>query len=87
MSSEQKKTGGSAAEATHGHSAEHGMTGPSFDNIYSQKRSTHDSTGTSTMSAEKRENLADQKPKGVLGSIWQSAMSGPGGPAHNAANK
>ncbi|KAI0859953.1 hypothetical protein F4860DRAFT_481243 [Xylaria cubensis] len=77
----QQSEGGKAGGQEGSHSADHGIAGPSFDRIYEQKRSTD------TMSKEKRENLADQKPQGIIGKMWQSAMSGPGGPNTNGGEK
>ncbi|KAI1750415.1 hypothetical protein F4782DRAFT_250627 [Xylaria castorea] len=77
----QQSEGGKAGGQGPSHSADHGLAGPSFDKLYEQKRSTD------TMSKEKRENLADQKPTSIIGKVWQSAVSGPGGPNTSGGGK
>ncbi|KAI1815080.1 hypothetical protein GGS20DRAFT_545385 [Poronia punctata] len=51
-----------------------GITGPDFNSMYEQKRSMDPA------SQAKRESLNEQKPQSTLGKLWNSAMSGPGGP-------
>ncbi|KAF2993786.1 hypothetical protein G7054_g13220 [Neopestalotiopsis clavispora] len=52
-----------------------GLSGPNFDNMYLQKRSTDPE------SVAKRESLSEQQPKpGVIGSVFQKFVSGPAGP-------
>ncbi|KAI1734546.1 hypothetical protein F4680DRAFT_338591 [Xylaria scruposa] len=77
----QQSEGGKAGGQGASHSADHGLAGPSFDSIYEQKRSMD------TTSKGKRENLADQKPTSIVGKMWQSAMSGPGGPSSSGGGK
>ncbi|ETS80913.1 hypothetical protein PFICI_08442 [Pestalotiopsis fici W106-1] len=51
------------------------LSGPNFDNLYLQKRSTDPE------SVAKRESLSEQQPKkGVIGGMIEKLVSGPAGP-------
>ncbi|KAK9775849.1 hypothetical protein AB5N19_01458 [Seiridium cardinale] len=72
----QVSTGGKAGPVQGGkNTTRSSFSGPSFDNLYLQKRSTDPE------SVARRESLAEQRPlQGVIGKAFQNFVSGPGGP-------
>ncbi|CAJ2510660.1 Uu.00g062850.m01.CDS01 [Anthostomella pinea] len=75
---DQPSEGGKAGHQGGGnvpnHTGPKGMAGPNYDPQWQQKRSMDPA------SVMKREKLAEQRPQGTLGTMWQNLMSGPGGP-------
>ncbi|KAI1343631.1 hypothetical protein F5Y15DRAFT_411492 [Xylariaceae sp. FL0016] len=70
----QPSEGGKAGSQGGANTTSSGISGPSFDSMYEQKRATD------PQSVAKRESIADQKPKGMIGKAMESLVSGPGGP-------
>ncbi|KAI1803132.1 hypothetical protein F4811DRAFT_357012 [Daldinia bambusicola] len=69
-----RSEGGKAGYQGGGNSSTSHFSGPDFNNLYLQKRSTD------SESVKRRESLTEQYKTGFVGKMWRRWVSGPGGP-------
>ncbi|KAI8957584.1 hypothetical protein F5Y11DRAFT_339093 [Daldinia sp. FL1419] len=68
-----RSEGGKAGHQGGGNTSTGTFSGPDFNNLYLQKRSTDQE------SLKRRESISDQYNTGFLGRMWRRWVSGPGG--------